>query len=118
MPTVESLLKTICLEVDAKLKPNLIGIKGIIVRGYLPQAWVFKTQKETVTFHVDRDGKASTMGGGTDKPDVTITADHEMLIEALKTRKNPAGDFKPPKIDSHTSKGRTAFNMLRDRLGL
>jgi hypothetical protein len=118
MPTALSLLRSIGPEVEGELKPNLKGLKGAIVRGYLPQTWVFKTDKETVALRVDREGNVSAKAGGAREPDVVIRIDHKLLTLAIESRERPEGDIEPPEVEYSTRKGRTAFKFLRGRLGL
>jgi len=118
MSTALGLLRSICPEVEGELKPNLKGLKGAIVRGYLPQIWVFKTDKETVTLRVDQEGHVCAKAGGAREPDVVIRIDHRLLTFALESRERPEGDIKPPEIEYNTKKGKTAFKFLRKRLGL
>src|SRR5207302_10745522 len=51
-------------EIEAQLKPNLQGIFGGVIRGYLPQAWAYKTEAVTVTLSVDSHGNVSLRSGG------------------------------------------------------
>jgi hypothetical protein len=118
MPTAESLLRSICPEVEGELKPNLKGLKGTIIRGYLPQTWVFKTGGETVTLQVDVDGNVSASAGEAKEPDVVIRIDPRLLALALESRKRPEGEFGTPEVEYNTHKGKTAFKYLRGRLGL
>jgi hypothetical protein len=90
----------------------------MFIKGYLPQAWVFITEKETITFYVDRGGKAYVESGSFNNPDVTITIDHDYLCEALRTRQQPSFGYKTLDVRAHTQKGQTAFNYLRGQLGL
>ena len=109
----------ICGEVEKELKKVLKGLlTGPMVKGYLPQNWVFVTETETVTFSVDRKGNASATEGGSESPDGAITIDHAYLAAALKDRKKP--DFEYTRFETifHTGKGETAFNYLGKRLGL
>lgn len=118
MTCIKELFKSLCFEVESELKPNLTGLTGIFVKGFLPQNWVFNTESETVTFSVDTNGNASVMIGNHSTPDVTIDIDHDYLSTALRTRTTPPFQYKQFKITFHTSKGKTAFNYLRKRLGL
>jgi hypothetical protein len=119
MSCIKSLLESVCIEVESELKPKLSGfLTGVLISGYLPQHWVFKTESEKVTFSVDRNGNASVKNKGVSKPDVTIDTDHDFLAEVLRTRVHPSHQPKRFKITRHTSKGKTAFDFLRGRFGL
>jgi len=109
---------SICSEVENELKARLSRLGGFLVRGYLPQHWVFRTDLETVTFCVDGNGNASVMAGASSTPDVTIDIDHQYLSTVLRARSRPS--FPPQwfNVSSHTPKGKTAFNFLRGRFGL
>ena len=118
MGSIADVLGIICPEVEAQLKPNLRGFFGGMIRTYLPQAWVFTTESETVTLHVDPNGKVFVQNGRAGSPDVIIQGTHAALSAALSTR-NPA--MVPPgsiKARPVTSKGSMAFNFLRNRFGL
>ncbi len=85
-----------------------------MVRAYLPQAWVFTTEAETITLHVDTEGNVSVRGGSATSPDVMIQGTNRALSAALSTR-NPA--MVPPgsiKARPVTSKGSMAFNFLSE----
>ncbi|MDO9538097.1 MAG: hypothetical protein Q7J68_07245 [Thermoplasmata archaeon] len=119
MPSLEELFISICAEVEKELKKVLKGLlSGPMVKGYLPQSWVFKTEIETITFHVDKKGNASVISGMGEEPDVTVSIDHEYLAAALTTREKPGFECKNLDIKFHTGKGQTAFGFLRKRLGL
>jgi|SRR2546428_1171623 len=118
MGSVADLLSRMCPEIEGQLKPNLRGFFSGTIRAYLPQAWVFTTEAETVTLHVDTEGNVSVQTGRAGSPDVIIQGAHAALSAALSTR-NPA--MVPPgsiKARPVTSKGNMAFNFLRSRFGL
>ena len=118
MGSVADLLNNLCPEIEAQLKPNLRGFFSGMIRGYLPQAWVFTTEAETVTLHVDTDGNVSVRNGRAPAPDVLVQGTHQALSAALSTR-NPA--VVPPgsiKARPVTPKGSMAFQFLRNRIGL
>lgn len=119
MTSVEALLWRLCPEIEGQLKPNLQGFTGMIVRGYLPQAWTFRTEREVATLYVDTQGTASVKRGRPANPDVTVASSHEPLAAALQARDRtalPRGE--PVNVVPHTEKGRAAFEFLRDRFGL
>jgi len=118
MASIEGLLRGVCSEIEAQLKPSISGLFGGIVRGYLPQAWVFRTEHEAVTLHVDRSGNASVSRGISPNSDVIIEWAHELLSTTLRTRSRPSVVSNPPKVSLQTQKGATAFNFLRGRFGL
>ena len=120
MTCIQSLLRPICSEIEGQLKPALADFfKGMIVRGYLPQTWIFETESESTTLTVDTAGNASVMSGASQFRDVTIRWHHDLLRSVLQTRNRlsvPLGQA--PQVVCHTQKGQTAFNFLRQRLGL
>ncbi len=61
-----------CPEIEGQLKPNLRGFFGGMIRVYLSQAWVFTTERETVTLNVDTEGSVAVRGGPTTNPDLII----------------------------------------------
>jgi len=113
MSCIQELLNGISKEVEGKVGPWLI-----FIRSYLPQNWVFKTEKETMTFTVGRDGKAVISSLASNEPDVVIEWTHDMLCLALKTRDRkaiPPGE--KPKINIFSKKGEAAFKFLRQTFG-
>ncbi len=118
MSCIESLLGQVSGEVEAELKPRLRGFQAFLIAGYLPQAWVFVTESDVVSFFVDSQGNASVASGKARTPDVTIETSHALLSTALRTRNPALVPRGPLKVTPHTTKGRTAFQFLRGRLGL
>lgn len=119
MEKLEHLFQPIVAEAEIELKKALGNLfTGPIVRNYLPQAWVFVTEEETISFTVDRNGNVKTVAGAPNPPDVIIQSDHAYLSEALRTRSKPKSGPKVWEIKFKTSKGETAFGFLRKRLGL
>jgi hypothetical protein len=116
--SVADLLENLRPEIEAQLKPNLEGIFGGVIRRYLPQAWAFKTDVETVTLHVDPDGHVSVRSGGSPNPDVLVKGSSAALSAALSLRNPamvPAGSIEATSL---TSKGQMAFQFLRSRFGV
>jgi len=119
MTCIASLLENICPEIEQQLKPNLRGMRGLLVRGYLPQTWAFETESETVVLIVDVQGKASVSNSPRYPKDVTIRWKHDSLASVLRTRSSACGPRgERPVIMFHSQKGRAAFDFLRKRLGL
>jgi hypothetical protein len=102
---------------EAEVKTRLGGFLGGIVRSYLPQIWVFRTEQDAATLAVDANGHVTVTPTAAPSPDVTIELRHGELasILASKGKAAPAG---PVKATPHTPKGRTAFDYLRSRFGL
>jgi len=119
MSCIEGLLTNLCPELESELEPNLRGIKGLLIQGYLPQIWVFETEAETVTLAVDGQGNALVRQSGSYGSDVTIRWKHDFLASVLRTRNRASipGGVRPI-VMFHTPKGRKAFDFLRGRLGL
>lgn len=103
---------------EPEIKRRLGGLLGGIIRAYLPQGWVFKTDHGTATLTVDPSGAVSVADGSTAHPDVTIEIPFELLQKALITRQRDAVPPGPVKVTPHTAKGRAAFDYLRGRIGL
>lgn len=119
MSCIQGLLGNLSYEIESQLKPALGGLTGVIVRGYLPQIWVFETESEKATLIVDSQGNVSAEPGGSFNRDVTIRWTHDMLAIILRSRNRnaiPYGAY--PEVTYHTPKGRAAFNYLRRRVGL
>lgn len=118
MDSIRPLLERMAPEVQSQVKSALSGIlTGGIVRNYLPQEWVFRTEVETLTFHVDQRGDARILDGPSDRPDVTIKAPQEDLEAILGEQRIPPGADQRVEVVYHTRKGRAAWNLLRRRLG-
>lgn len=101
------------MEVEGKIAPWLI-----FIRGYLPQSWVFKTEKEVATLSVSKDGKASVISSAPSDPDVIIDWKQDLLCMVLRTRDKkvvPAGER--PDIKILTKKGDAAYRFLRQTFG-
>ncbi|NIP36827.1 MAG: hypothetical protein GWN18_17815 [Thermoplasmata archaeon] len=118
MASIRPLLDALVPEVQAEAKQALGGLlTGAIVRGYLPQAWVFETEEETVTFLVDRDGNARTLEGPPEHPDVGIRGPSEDLAAVLRDRQMPEGAGQHIMYKHFTRKGELAWRFLKNRFG-
>lgn len=115
MPTVEALLASVARDAEPQLQQQLRGLLGGFVRAYLPQTWVFRTEEGVATLHVDAAGKFSVLADAVAPADVTVEIGHARLAAAISTRRRAEGTLT---VTPHTSKGRTAFEYLRGRLGL
>jgi hypothetical protein len=119
MSCIQGLLGSLSYGIESQLKPALSGLTGFLVRGYLPQAWVFETESEIATLTVDAYGNVSTQPGGLPSRDVTIRWTHDLLASVLKTRSRASVPSDAhPSVTTHTPKGQTAFSYLRGRFGL
>lgn len=116
MACIATGLAGMCPEIESQLKPWLM-----FAGGYLPQTWVFITEEESASIRVESDGSCKSFKGPFPEGDrdVTVEVSHAQLSAALKTRdkaKVPRGPA--PKVTFHTSKGQTAWNLLKGRFGL
>ena len=118
MSCIAGLLQDLAPDLEARIQPQLKGVFGGVVRGYLPQGWEFRTESEKATLSVDREGKVRAIPGAAKSPDVTIDTSHSRLEAALRTRRRESVPPGPLAVTPHTEKGRTAFAFLRSRLGL
>src|SRR2546430_17655263 len=84
--SIADLLDRLRPEIEAQLKPNLQGIFGGVIRGYLPQAWAFKTDAETVTLSVDSHGNVSLRSGGSLNPAGLVKGCLDALSVSLSPR--------------------------------
>jgi hypothetical protein len=116
-PTAE-LLSGLTKPLEAELRSRLQGFLGGMLRAYLPQAWVFRTEGGVATLLVDRDGRVSVVEAAAPQADVTVDAGLERLTVALRTRRREGLPPGAMTVTPHTGKGRTAFDYLRSRLGL
>ena len=119
MNGLEELFSPIAQEVEAQVKKYLKGLLSAgMIKPYLPQHWLFETEKETVTLCMNRNGDTSVAQGQKDPIDVIINIDHDFLSKALETRERP--DFEPETFDVSfkTKKGETAFGYMKKHLGL
>ena len=118
MSCVEELLRQTGRQFEPELQHRLKGLFGGLIRGYLPQVWVFETDDGTASLLVDKTGTVSVVSGTAPHPDVTVEIPHDRLAIALRTRDRAAVPPGPLTVTPHTGKGKTAFDYLRSRLGL
>jgi hypothetical protein len=118
MESLGSLLERVAGEIEPQIRSQLGGFFGGMVRAYLPQTWVFRTEREVASLSVDRAGKVTVSEGDASNPDVTIETTHERLVAALVSRSRANLPPGPLTVTPHTSKGKTAFDYLRGRIGL
>lgn len=119
MPSIRPLLDALVPGVEAEARQVLSNpLTSAIVRGYLPQSWVFETGAETVTFQVDRDGNARTVEGAVADPDVGVRGPAEDLAAVLRDRRLPEGAGRRIEYRHYTGKGRAAWTLLKSRFGL
>jgi len=116
MPGVEELLGPVAARAQAEVQRRLGGFLGGMLRAYLPQVWVFVTDRGTASLRVAPDGSASVVPGPLAPADVTIEVGHARLEAALAGRADAGGT--PPRVTTHSAKGKAAFDYLRGRLGL
>jgi hypothetical protein len=115
---IEELLAKVGRDVQPEIQSRLRGFFGGMVRAYLPQTWVFVTEQGTASLQVDRAGVVTVTSGALRTPDVTVEIGHDRLKAALSTRRREAVPPGPMTVTPHTSKGKTAFAYLRERVGL
>ena len=99
-----------------KLKPNLRGFFGGMIRAYLPQAWIFTTEAETVTLYVDAEGNVSVGGGRASSPDVIVQGTNAALGAALDTRK--AAMVPPGSIKARPMTSKETWHSISSGIGL
>lgn len=115
--TAEALSK-LAASVEAELRSRLSGLFGGFVRAYLPQTWVFRTERDVASLVVDTNGRVTVTPSALPSPDVTVELPHGALDAAVASgggRRPPAGSVR---VTAHTAKGRTAFDYVRPRFGL
>jgi len=119
MSVLRDLLAKYSVEIEMRMRLQLDAfVRGSLVRAQLPQSWNFKTEQETASFSVSKDGKTSIDDGQVPEPDVTIEWKHDFLCVVLKNRSIegiPPGE--EPVVTVHTMKGRIGYAMIRRSLG-
>ena len=118
VPELLELLTATAPELEGRLRPQMQGLAGAFVKPYLPQRWVFVTERETASLVVEATGSVSAVAGVAAPPDVTVKVAFDRLRIALTTRRREAVPPGPLEVVPHTEKGRTAFQFVRSRLGL
>jgi len=118
MSCIAELLTQAARRFEPELERRLNGVFGGIVGSYLPQTWVFRTDDGIASLLVDRAGHVSVQAGEAPRPDVTLEVSHDRLAAALRGHDRGSLPPGPLTVTPHTSKGRTAFDYLRSRLGL
>lgn len=115
--TLAATLTKMAPDLEREVAPRLQGFMGAIMRSYLPQTWVLRSETETASLTVDKEGKATVTPRALPSPDVTIEAKEAVLLASLRqgaSSKAKSTDFK---VTMHTGKGKTAFEFLRKRFG-
>ena len=102
---------------EAQLKQALAGfLVGGLVRGYLPQTWVIRTEQEAMTVHADSQGNIRVQVGAAPTRDGEITIGHDLLANGIQTGVRPQpGSYQ---VAFFTQRGKTAFDYLRGSFGL
>ncbi len=118
MSGLEELLRGLAPGLEKEVKSRLGGFFGAMLRHYLPQVWVFRTEDATASLRVDAEGSVSVAPGALPSPDVTVEVGHDRLRRMLTTRTPDPGASGPLSVTPHTAKGQAAFGFLRERLGL
>jgi hypothetical protein len=116
---MNQILTGLCEEIERQVKPNLRGLMGLLVHGYLPQVWVFETENGSWTLFLDTEGNARVFPGTDQDRDVTIRWKHDSLVSVLESRsRSSVSDSDYPDIFVQTEKGQAAFNYLKKEIGL
>ncbi len=102
------------------MKPKIMGLAGLVVRGYLPQVWVFATGIERVSLIVETNGNVRVRSEAVEPADVLVTATHDTISTALEAanglRSKESVIRGPTNARFFTAKGEAAFNFLKDKL--
>ena len=118
MSRLHAALEDAARSIEPQVRSQLGGFFGGMVRAYLPQRWVFRTEQETASLTVDRTGAVSVEDGAAADPDVTIVTTLERLTTALAQRSKARLPLGSVEVRTHTAKGKAAFDYLRGRFGL
>jgi hypothetical protein len=118
VPTLVELLTPVTPRIEAELKPRLQGLLGGFIRAYLPQQWVFQTEKGEATVRINPDGSVTVAEGAVTSPDVTIQAPHKRIEGILERGERPARPTPDVHVTAHTARGRAALDQVRGRFGV
>ncbi len=118
MASVDELLGRIAPEIESEVRSRLAGFLGGMLRHYLPQTWVFRTDAGTASLSVDGHGSVTVRPGAASPADVTVDVTYDRLEAALSRRARAIAPEDRFDVTTHTAKGKAAFGFLRDRLGL
>ena len=119
MTCIEGLLRDSGPALETQVRSRLEGFLGAMLRSYLPQTWVFRTETEIASLEVDEKASVRVSPGARTPADVTIEVGHERLRRALTGRRGSSGgDGGAVHVTAHSAKGRAAYGLLRARLGL
>jgi len=111
-------LTTAAPSLEKEVRSRIGGFLGGLVRAYLPQTWVFRTEEDVASLVVEADGHVTVAPAALPDPDVTVELPHGELARMLAAHRERPPDPGRVKVTPHTTKGRTAFDYLRGRLGL
>ena len=122
MTCISNLLGRVAPTVESQLKPKLVGFTGFLVRGYLPQRWVFETGQERASLIVDIDGNTEATLGVIESPDVLITTTHDTLSTAPRGRERVTFERLRDKRPNHApvlyNKGRNCLQFSEEQVAL
>lgn len=118
MSGTAELLSGLSPRLEQQIQPRLGGLFGAMVRAYLPQTWVFRTEADVAALVVDASGRVSVVPGDHPNPDVTVEGSAAELSRVLQG--GAAARSPPPaiKVTPLTAKGRGTVEYLRGRLGI
>lgn len=119
MGQLRDALGAVCPDIEgrAKARLNVDATGGL--REWLPQSWVFETDIETATLHLDTEGNATATEGSRGEGDLNVIWDQGHLLEVLTAKVRTASFVGAnPKLRFRTVTGQRAFSLLRGSLGL
>ena len=79
MSCVEEVLQGVARVLETEVKNRLRGFFGAMLRHYLPQTWVFRTEDGTASLRVDEHGAVTVASGALAPADVTVEVGHDQL---------------------------------------
>ncbi len=116
MSVLTGLFQKFCEEMMKRLKSEGgTSSTGGYVRRYLPQIWVFKTEKEAFTVFIYNEGNVTYAGTEDKNPDVSIMTTEITLSNALQNIAKPKWQWH---VMFNTTKGEGAYTYLRGKYGL
>ena len=103
MADVTALLAPLAPRIEAELRPRLAGAFGGMLREFLPQVWVFRTERGVASLTVGRDGAVAVVPSAAEPADVTVEVGHDRLASALATRGQTVADRRRTAVPFHNA---------------
>lgn len=116
MSTLTGLFQAFCQEMMRRLKSEVgRSSTGGYMAKYLPQTWVFETEKEVFTLFIYNETNVTFSGTESRDPDVWIYTTGVTLSNALQSNAKPKWQWH---VMFNTKKGEAAYTYMRGKFGL